>query len=165
MRPPPALDKAKQEIAEGKLGIARDRLHGLVNTYPENLALRSLPGDVYWKLGYPAEAGRFWFLDHELTDERREAISAFLSRCGGDPRVILHNLKLRPPLEAFTEKEVREKIDELLRAIGARELPVRESSARNVPSVGWMYGCVAAFVGVLILGIIGAITVLRHFRP
>ena len=68
------MEKIESEIAEGKLGIARDRLHGLVLSFPCDMQLRSRLGDVYSKQGYPIEAGRFWFLDEDLTDEKRAAM-------------------------------------------------------------------------------------------
>ena len=55
--------RIEDEIAARDLGKARDRLHGLLVTYPEDLAIRHRLGEVYWMLGHPAMAGRYWYLE------------------------------------------------------------------------------------------------------
>jgi hypothetical protein len=119
-----ALEKAEKEIAEGKLGIARDRLHGLVLSHPQDLTLRSRLGDVYWKLGYPHEAGRFWFLDPDPGEEKLAAIALFIKQCEGDPARILHRLKLTIHPEDPMADQARSKVDELIRECKERGLPV-----------------------------------------
>lgn len=146
-------DKAEQEIAEGKLGIARDRLHGLLVTFPRDLTVRSRLGDVYWALGYPIEAGRFWFLDFPQDDRKVEAVDAFTDSCKGDPSLILRRLKLRCSLEdlgADAQARVLAQI-EGCRARGLDvpdlPLPVATPNPSRWPAIGCMlFGVVIAIL-------------------
>ena len=47
------LKRIYSDIEAGDLGKARDRLHGLLYTYPNDLHIRELLGDVYWRLQFP----------------------------------------------------------------------------------------------------------------
>ena len=67
------LARIEGEIAAGDLGKARDRLHGLLSTYPADLMLRRKLGDVYWRLQYPEMAGRYWYLVEEKSPQMLEA--------------------------------------------------------------------------------------------
>lgn len=126
------LARIEGEIAEGRLGIARDRLHGLVVTYPEELSLRSRLAEVYWRLGYPIPAGEYWFLDPEPGEHGPEAIQAFLRDCGGDPKVVLKRLRLPPDL-AGVRGYARQRVDELIEEYRRRyqEEPDLQKPASN----------------------------------
>jgi hypothetical protein len=156
--------RIEEEIAEGKLGIARDRLHGLVLAYPDDMKLRSRLGDVYAKLGYPAEAGRFWFLDAELDDEKRAAIDAFILRCDSNPSNILRRLKIRCSPEVLTTAHARERVAQLVQDCEKRgyKVPTFGPTRDFVParSNWWLsFGCsLLAFVLITLL-VVGAFTV------
>jgi hypothetical protein len=64
------LQKIEDEIEAGDYGKARDRLHGLLVTYPDDLSIRRRLGDVCWQLQHPAMAGRYWYLEADQTPER-----------------------------------------------------------------------------------------------
>ena len=87
------LNRIEAEITSGDLGKARDRLHGLLGTYPDDLALRRRLGDVYWQLQYPAMAGRYWYLEEDRTPDMARACAAFERTCGHDAAQILMALK------------------------------------------------------------------------
>lgn len=160
------IETIELEIAEGKLGIARDRLQGLVRTYPENLQLRSRLGDVYWMLGYPREAGRFWFLDDPRDSNKQIAIDLFVRECRGDPAVILKRLDLRCPpgkLRQSAQDRIQAELDECARRgmvapSFPEEIPTPELPWKTRLFIG---GCgLAAFI-VLALTVIGAATLIR----
>ena len=65
--PEKTLKRIEKDIENNNLGKARDRLHGLITTYPNELALKKL-GDIYFTLQYPEMAGRYWYLEKEKTD-------------------------------------------------------------------------------------------------
>ncbi len=65
------LERVEAEIAGGDLGKARDRLHGLIRTYPDDISLRSRLASIYWKLQYPHMAGCYWFLEENQNGARR----------------------------------------------------------------------------------------------
>lgn len=66
---PKALHKIQKGIGNNNVGKARDRLHGLISTYPNALQLRKQLGDIYYQLQNPAMAGRYWYLEEEKTAE------------------------------------------------------------------------------------------------
>jgi len=95
------LRQIEREIAAGDFGKARDRLHGLLVTYPDDLALRRRLGDVYWQIHYPAMAGRYWYLEEERTPDMAQACTAFERACGNDAAQILMALKYNGDVAAL----------------------------------------------------------------
>ena len=95
-----ALNRIESDIASGDYGKARDRLHGLIATYPDAFDLRRMLGDVYWQLQYPAMAGRYWYLEEHRSPGMATACRAFEESCGDDPMQILLALKFRGDIEA-----------------------------------------------------------------
>ncbi|SDL47907.1 hypothetical protein SAMN04488074_111116 [Lentzea albidocapillata subsp. violacea] len=62
------LHKAAEELHRGDLASvlrARQRVAGLVGTYPQRLDLRERLAEVYRVLGQPAQAGRWTYLSDE----------------------------------------------------------------------------------------------------
>ena len=57
------LKKVEYDVSQGDFGKARDRLHSLIGTYPDDLSLRSELARIYAKLQYPIMAGRYWYLE------------------------------------------------------------------------------------------------------
>lgn len=94
------LERVEQEIQNGNLGQARERVYGLINSYPDNLSLRRKLAEIYWKLQYPAMAGRYWYLEEDQTAEMKSACQIFEKQMGEDPLQILLALKFRGNLEA-----------------------------------------------------------------
>lgn len=89
------LLKIDKDIQTGNLGKARDRLHGLLVSYPDNLTLRKKLGDIYWLLQLPDMAGRYWYLE-EMKDERMNtACYTFEKQFKNDPLFILLALKFK----------------------------------------------------------------------
>ena len=95
------LRRIEREIAAGDRGKARDRLHGLLVTYPDDLALRRTLGDVYWQLHHPAMAGRYWYLEEDRTPDMSLACAAFEHTCGNDAAQILMALKFNGDVDAL----------------------------------------------------------------
>ncbi len=82
MSKPETLRKVEYDIRNGNLGLARDRLHGLMLSYPDDLNLRVRLGEVYSMLQQPVMAGRYWYL---VAEKRRRWKRRFklLRRCRG----------------------------------------------------------------------------------
>ncbi len=76
------LNKINDDISQGNLGKARDRLHSLISTFPNELSLRDKLADVYLKLQNPAMAGRYAYLNENKTAELQNAIVVFEKECG-----------------------------------------------------------------------------------
>ena len=95
------LRRIEREIEAGDWGKARDRLHGLLVTYPDDLTLRRRLGEVYGQLHYPAMAGRYWYLEEDRTPEMDRACAAFERACGHDAAQILMALKFNGDVTAL----------------------------------------------------------------
>jgi hypothetical protein len=95
------LRRIEREIEAGDWGKARDRLHGLLVTYPDDLTLRRRLGEVYGQLHYPAMAGRYWYLEEDRTPDMDRACAAFERACGHDEAQILMALKFNGGLAAL----------------------------------------------------------------
>ena len=97
------LHRIQADIAASDLGKARDRLHGLIATYPDDLALRLRLGQVYWELRYPSMAGRYWYLEEEKTPDMTAACLLFERSCGGNPVNLLLGIKFRGDIERIRD--------------------------------------------------------------
>jgi hypothetical protein len=95
--------RIQADIAASDLGKARDRLHGLIATYPNDLTLRLRLGQVYWELQYPAMAGRYWYLEQDKTPAMADACRSFERSCGDDPAKLLLAVKFRGDIEKIRD--------------------------------------------------------------
>lgn len=98
----PKFDKVNEEINNGRLWKARDRLLGLFSTYPTSQEVLELLGEVFYKMGDLPEAGRYWFLT-ELKDDPNvvESINAFKERSGYNSYIMLKQLPARLPYSRY----------------------------------------------------------------
>lgn len=101
------LRMIEREMEAGQLGRARDRLHGLLATYPADLTLRARLAEVYWRLQHPEMAGRYWYLQEPTEEKHRTARREFERSCGDDPLQMLRAVKLRAALETLPEAYAR----------------------------------------------------------
>ena len=157
------LARIEREIAEGKLGIARDRLHGLVIAYPCDLSIRSRLGDVYARLGYPVYAGRFWYLDSDISGEKEEAVKAFMISCGNNPREILERLKVKCEPQQISDFVAAEKLESLIEECKASGLLPPQTSNSGTQSLSARYlgsFCLLVSVVLIVLIIVGLLTVI-----
>ena len=53
------LMRVREDIAAGRLSLARQRLRGLVGSYPQRLDLREQLAELYRREGIPSQAGRW----------------------------------------------------------------------------------------------------------
>jgi hypothetical protein len=165
------LEKVEREIAAGNLGKARDRLQGLLVTYPDDLTLRRRLGDVYWELQHPAMAGRYWYLEEYKTAAMAAACQAFEHSCGNRSLEILLALKFKGDIESIDDtyagqsllklqRQVREEygthIDFQKRGAARYRLTSRERFRAKAVSLG----CVLAVLAVGGLAGIGLYSIL-----
>jgi hypothetical protein len=79
------LNKAAEELRRGDLANvlrARQRLAGLVGTYPHRLDLRDRLAEVYRVLGEPAQAGRWTYLSDDRDPGETLAFERAYRRAG-----------------------------------------------------------------------------------
>ncbi|MGD9855321.1 MAG: DUF6584 family protein [Planctomycetaceae bacterium] len=162
------LKRIESEIAAGDLGKGRDRLHGLISSYPNDLTLRSRLAEVYWKLQYPHRAGCYWFLEEHQTHETREAVAAFEKRCGGDPWIILHSIKFRGDPDHLSPL-ARERLEGVIARCKAKygrypdfsqkRTRYIETAQQKATTTLLATGCITALVLIGACAIVGLITI------
>lgn len=101
--PSRALSRVQADIDRGDLGKARDRLHGLIAQYPDDLSLRARLAETYAELRYPRMAGRYWYLESDKTPRMQEACRSFEESCGRDALRMLLAIKYRGDLASLPE--------------------------------------------------------------
>lgn len=68
------LERARAELERGEVRTSRERLKGLVATYPDDVVVRALLAQAYRLDGQPTEAGRWGYLiGPAATQEERVA--------------------------------------------------------------------------------------------
>ncbi|NJQ14658.1 DUF6584 family protein [Streptomyces bohaiensis] len=93
------LARVDADLAAGRVPLARQRLRGLISSFPHDLTLRRRLAAVYRLYGDAAEAGRWMFLEE---DRNADETAAFEARYGS-PRRRMKALAWRgPETEAAT---------------------------------------------------------------
>ncbi|MFJ4337790.1 DUF6584 family protein [Streptomyces sp. NPDC088915] len=77
------LARVDADLAAGRVPVARQRLRGLVSSFPWDLTLRRRLAEVYRLYGDAAEAGRWMYLEE---DRREDETAAFEARYGSAAR-------------------------------------------------------------------------------
>jgi hypothetical protein len=156
------LHRAAEELTRGDLASvlrARQRLAGLVGTYPTRLDLRDKLAAVYRLLGNTVQAGRWSYLS-EVRDEVE--LLAF-EHAYKTPVAQLTALNWTGGENAADTETARARLVELHRAATAQiqdELIVAE---RSEPSRSWV-GCALTAQGLALLAVLvvtGAITLVQ----
>jgi len=166
------LNRIEGDIASGDYGKARDRLHGLIATYPDALALRRRLGNVYGQLQYPAMAGRYWYLEGDRSQEMEAACRAFEEACGDDPVQMLLALKFRGDVEAIADtfagrtllvlqERAREERDCTIGFGKPGKEKVQYTSPQSTMSRWLLAGCLLAVLASLGLMVVGLVTAIQ----
>ncbi|MEB2282450.1 DNA helicase [Lysinibacillus xylanilyticus] len=152
------LERIEEDINNDDLGKARDRLHGLIVTFPNELKLRKKLGDIYFELKYPAMVGRYWYLENNKTPEMVHACIEFENSMGNDIENIARSLKYKGDIELlkgldldpalFSIKKVKEKLVE------EPDAPLEGKGEHN-----WIiFGCLSIITLIFIFALIGVYT-------
>ncbi|MFJ8364551.1 DUF6584 family protein [Streptomyces sp. NPDC093984] len=70
------LARVDADLAAGRVPVARQRLRGLVSSFPNDLMLRRRLAEVYRLYGEPAEAGRWMYLEQDRDADETTAFAA-----------------------------------------------------------------------------------------
>ncbi|QES10783.1 hypothetical protein DEJ44_23870 [Streptomyces venezuelae] len=76
MSPSHTLARVDADLAAGRVPMARQRLRGLVSSFPYDLTLRRRLAEVYRLYGDAAEAGRWMYLEEDRSPDETAAFEA-----------------------------------------------------------------------------------------
>ena len=94
------LNRAKEDIAQGRLWKARDRLTGLLSMYPAEQPVLHLLGEVHFMMGDLPAAGRYWVLTDRQGDDVDAALEALHERFG-EGVSLAQAIPIRAPLALY----------------------------------------------------------------
>ncbi|MDQ1143869.1 hypothetical protein QE429_000696 [Bacillus sp. SORGH_AS 510] len=153
--PVKTLIKIEEDIKNNDLGKARDRLHGLISTYPDELELRKRLGDIYFELKYPSMAGRFWYLEENKTPEMVKACNDFEKSMGNDPNRIVRALKYKGNIDIIKRLELDHAITSIQKKVKEK---LTEEPEDSLVDKLVSYGCLSIIVLIIIFTLIGVYT-------
>jgi hypothetical protein len=172
------LNKVENDIKDGDLGKARDRLHGLLVSYPDNLELRKRLGDIYWRLQIPDMAGRYWYLEENKDGIMAAACHRFEKQFNSDPVNILLALKFRGNFDRISDacpgqilldlhQKAKEKHSWYEDFRNKSRLKYHRYNEKTVEhktrDILTKFGCIFVVVLLAFLSIVGVISVIRWF--
>ena len=161
------LDRVHDDLAVGQVGRARQRLRGLIASFPDRLELRTMLAETYREEGQVVQAGRWSFLDEDADPvEVRAFLTAYPDPVQRMRKVCWSDavdVAVAGPFAAARLTELRAAAE---RAHGA---PVSWQQPRQRPgeeqdSTGdrlAMAGCGLTLLVVLALAVVGGVVVLR----
>ncbi|PAE42785.1 DUF6584 family protein [Bacillus sp. 7884-1] len=150
--PVKTLKKIEDDINKNDLGKARDRLHGLISAYPNELELRKRLGDIYFELKYPSMAGRYWYLEENKTPEMEKACGEFEKSMGNDPFRIARTLKYKGDKEILIRLELDWEVSPLKNKVKEKLIQEPEKSLQDKLVA---FGCISIFIIIVMFEIIG----------
>lgn len=152
------LVRVDADLAAGRIPVARQRLRGLVSSFPCDLTLRRRLAEVYRRYGDAAEAGRWMFLEEDRNADETAAFEARYASAAGRMKALAWRGPEALAATAFAERQLL-----AVRTVCAEELghPVDwddpatygEGLERNVEQVSsgpWTAGGVLAGAGCLV---------------
>ena len=167
------LQKVDGDIRQGDLGKAVSRLHGLIGSYPNDLALREKLAAVYWRLQLPGLAGRYWYLVEAKDERMQSACQNFETQFRKDPMRILLALKFKGDFAAIQDAYAGRVLADLERRAGEKyawfpsfrkkalsrySRPEKRGVTQRVRDFFFQWGCVVALALVAALALVGLFT-------
>ncbi|KKI89818.1 DNA helicase [Bacillus sp. SA1-12] len=149
------LKKIEEDILKNDLGKARDRLHGLISTYPNELELRKKLGEIYFELKHPSMAGRYWYLEENKTPEMVKACTEFEKSMGNDPIRIARALKYKGNTEILKRLELDQAITSTQNKVKKKLIEEPKDSLEDKLVT---FGCLSIIILIIIFTLIGVYT-------
>ncbi|OUA55218.1 DUF6584 family protein [Bacillus thuringiensis] len=150
------LKRIEEDIENNNLGKARDRLHGLIFTYPNELHLRKQLGDIYYTLQYPEMAGRYWYLEEHKTDIMHESCLLFEKSMGNSPHHIARALKFKGDSNHIKSLYKEQPLSSVQKKVAEALIYEYKETWQDklVP-----FGCLALLASLLFSAIVGLFTI------
>ena len=150
-------------IEAGQLEDAKRMLLGVsLNVFPGGKSSQQI-GDLYLELGFPAMAGRYWYLLDEKSDRMVMACEEFERSLGDNPRLISEAMGWSPGLSPHAKAKLAE--------LHARTRDLcREYRYDIKPQKGWrdrvaLLGCAVVGFIVMFVFVMGTIFIAHMFSP
>ena len=161
------LDRVHEDLSAGQVGRARQRLRGLVASFPDRLELRTMLAETYREEGQVVQAGRWSYLDEDADPVE---VQAFLAAFP-DPVQRMRKIRWSDAVDVGTAGPFAAARLTELRAAAERATggPVSWQEPRLRPgehqeSTGErlvLAGCGLVVLVVLALAVVGAVVVVR----
>ncbi|MFJ9952403.1 DUF6584 family protein [Kitasatospora sp. NPDC091207] len=164
------LVRVDADLRAGRIPLARQRLRGLVSSYPTDLTVRQRLAEVYRLYGESAEAGRWAYL-HADRDPAEAA--AFEAR-HPDPLDRMEALAWRGPEQSAFTETARARLAELRESAsvqaghpihwpGVRHQSQHRDHAQGTDHDGSLFCSGLAIAGLVLLGFaaLGVVTLVR----
>lgn len=154
------LHRAADEMARGDLASvlrARQRLAGLVGTYPQRLDLRERLAEVYRVLGQPAQAGRWTYLSEHRDPEETLAFERAYRHAVGR----LGALNWARPIDDAPTEVARDRLTSLYREAQVELRLQLDATPQEETSWG---ACLIVMVGgtfVIVCFLLGIVTLVQ----
>lgn len=147
------LERVDADVAAGRRALARQRLRGLVDAFPERLDLRERLAALYRLDGDAAQAGRWSYLS---ADADPREVAAFERAYRGDPIALMKALAWRRPEHDAATAVARERLRALReRAEADAGAPVDWADPRRPhPPARWWEPVAAGVAGVVVLALV-----------
>lgn len=151
------LARVDADLAVGRVPVARQRLRGLVSSFPSDLTLRRRLAEVYRLYGDAAEAGRWMYLEEDRDADETAAFEGRYGSHGWRMRALAWRGPEATAATAFAQGQLA-----AVRSACAEELghPVDwddpasyrddQEEESEAPSEPWSVGAVLAGVGCLV---------------
>lgn len=152
------LKRIEEDIKNDDLGKARDRLHGLISTFPNELELRKKLGDIYFELKYPAMAGRYWYLEKNKTAKMVQACMEFEKSMGNDIYKIARALKYKGDIEILKELDLDPTLLSIQHKVKEKLVEEPDDSTERKHKL-IILGCLSIIILIIILTSVGVYTV------
>ncbi|WP_260399026.1 DUF6584 family protein [Peribacillus simplex] len=150
--PAKTIKKIEEDIEKNDLGKARDRLHGLISTFPNELDLRRKLGDIYFALKYPSMAGRYWYLEKNKSPEMVKACIQFEKSMGNDPIRIGRAIKFKGDSEVLKRLQLDQVISPIQNKVKENLLEEPEDPFKDKLVI---FGCFSIIILTIIFALVG----------
>ncbi|MFE4709084.1 DUF6584 family protein [Peribacillus simplex] len=156
--PVKTIKKIEEDIEKNDLGKARDRLHGLISTYPNELELRRKLGDIYFALKYPSMAGRYWYLEKNKTSEMVKACILFEKSLGNDAFRISRALKFKGDREILIRLELDQVISPIQNKVKENLMEQPDDVLKDKLVI---FGCFSIIILTILFALLGVYSLLN----
>jgi hypothetical protein len=157
------LTAVRTAISSGQLEEATNRLGAICCYTPPDFSHFKEIGDLYWELGFPAMAGRYWYLLDNKTDKMLSACDEFQRSLGNNPASIIRVLDpwfLEPPPEIESKlEELRNRSQDFQRQYHGEQ----ENPQSILPRI-LFFGCAVLMTIMMFIFVSGIIFIIQWFR-